>query len=139
VQNCLLINFFHFLCVLWTLFICKVAWYPKHIGPSTSLFFANFDCFLIFFVFFKASNINVNSTRKISYCKINVLKYFWDDVENAKNDANISKMHFLGFSMFFFSIFGFFWKFIKNMDKKLGSNKDHEPHINWNLQERLVD
>jgi hypothetical protein len=49
-------------------------------------------------------------------------KFFWDDVKNAKNDANISK--FWGFYCFF-TIFGFLKKFIKNMGKKLGSNMYH--------------
>jgi hypothetical protein len=49
-------------------------------------------------------------------------KFFWDDVENAKNDANILKKTYLfGFSLFFV-IFGFFKNFIKKMGKKLGSN-----------------
>jgi hypothetical protein len=48
-------------------------------------------------------------------------KFFWDDIENAKNDANISKCIFWGFHCFF-AIFGFFCKFIKNMGKKLDSN-----------------
>jgi hypothetical protein len=77
------------LCVLWSLFIGKVAWSPKHIGPSTSLFFVNFD-FSYFFVFLKASNINVDSTRKISDCKINALKV--ERVQNTFENLNSSKM-----------------------------------------------
>jgi hypothetical protein len=61
----------------------------------------------------KASNINVNSTRKINDHKIYALKVervpntfenlnsFEMMLKNAKNDANISKMHFFGFSLFF--------------------------------------
>jgi len=57
--------------------------------------------------------------RKINDFKINALKVervrktfknlnsFLDDAENAKNDANILKMYFLGFQCFF-AIFGFF-------------------------------
>jgi len=72
---------------------------------------------IIFFLYFefilKTNNITIDSTRKISYCKINVLKvervqntfenfkFFLNDVENAKNDANISRMNFFGFSLFF--------------------------------------
>jgi len=43
-----------FLYVLWPLFIGKVAWSPKHIGPSTSLFFVNFDFLFIFFCIFES-------------------------------------------------------------------------------------
>jgi hypothetical protein len=39
------------LCVLQPLFLSKMAWSPKHIGPSTSLFFVNFDFFLFFCIF----------------------------------------------------------------------------------------
>jgi hypothetical protein len=66
-----------------------VAWSPKHIGPSTSLFFVNFD-FSYFFVFLKASNINVDSTRKINDCKINALKV--ERVQNTFENLNSSKM-----------------------------------------------
>jgi hypothetical protein len=44
-----------------------------------------------------------------------------------KNDAKISKMHFLGFSLFF-AIFGFFPKIYQNMGQKLGSNRGNEKH-----------
>jgi hypothetical protein len=40
------------------------------------------------------------------------LNSFLDDVENAKNDANILKHIFFGF-LLFFTIFGFFENFIK--------------------------
>jgi hypothetical protein len=45
----------------------------------------------IFVFFFKTSNINVNSMRKIKDFKTTRenLNSFLDDVENAKNDANI--------------------------------------------------
>jgi hypothetical protein len=43
----------------------------NHIGPST-FFCINFDFF--FFVFLKASKVNVDSTRKISDCKIKAFK-----------------------------------------------------------------
>jgi hypothetical protein len=33
------------------------------------------------------------------------------------------KYIFWGFLLFFFAIFSFFWKIIKNMGEKLGSNK----------------
>jgi hypothetical protein len=49
------------------------------------------------------------------------LKFFLDDVENAKNDANILKTYFFGFS-FFFVIFGFSENFIKKLGLKLGNN-----------------
>ena len=42
-----------------------------------------------------------------------------------ENKQNI----FFGFSLFF-SIFGFFWKYIKNMGQKLGSNNHH--FFMWN-------
>ena len=50
-------------------------------------------------------------------------KFFWDDVKNTKNDANVLKTYFFGFSMFF----RYFWIFLKiyqNMGQKLGSNMD---------------
>jgi len=46
-------------------------------------------------------------------------KFFWDDVENAKNDANISKMQILGFSLFF-AFFWFFLKFYQKYGLKIG-------------------
>jgi len=50
------------------------------------------------------------------------IKFFWDNAENAKNDANILKnIFFFGFSLFF-AIFGFFKNFIKKMGQKLSSN-----------------
>jgi hypothetical protein len=63
---------------------------PKDISPSTFLFFVNFDFFLIFFVFLKASNINVDSTRKISDCKINALKV--ERAQNTFENLNSSEM-----------------------------------------------
>jgi hypothetical protein len=36
------------------------------------------------------------------------LNSFLDDAENVKNDANISRINFFGFSFFFVAIFGFF-------------------------------
>ena len=52
--------------------------------------------------------------------------FFWDSVENAKNDANISKIYFLGFSLFFFAIFWFFLKIYQNIGQKLDSNKEND-------------
>jgi hypothetical protein len=52
-------------------------------------------------------------------------KIFWDDVKNTKNDANVLKTYFFGFSMFF----RYFWIFLKiyqNMGQKLGSNMNNE-------------
>ena len=49
-------------------------------------------------------------------------KFFWDDAENAKNDANIFKNIFF----WIFNVFRYFWIFLKiyqNMGKKLGSNR----------------
>jgi hypothetical protein len=52
VSKLTLVNFLPlFLCVLQPLFLSKVAWSPKHIGPSTSLFFVNFNFFLFFCIF----------------------------------------------------------------------------------------
>ena len=95
-----------------------MAWSPKHVGPSTSLFFVNFDFFL-FFLFLKANNINVDSIRKISDCKIHALKV--ERVQNTFENLNSSEMAlkmlktmqiyqkciFLGFHCFF-AIFGLF-------------------------------
>jgi len=64
-------------------------------SPSTfpfllfSSFFVNFD-FSYFFVFLKASNINVNSTRKISGHKIYALKV--ERVPNTFENLNSFEM-----------------------------------------------
>jgi len=107
-------------------------------SPSTfpfllfSSFFVNFD-FSYFFVFLKASNINVNSTRKISGHKIYALKV--ERVPNTFENLNSFEMTlkmlktmqiyqkciFLDFHCFF-AIFGFFLKIYQNMGQKLGSN-----------------
>jgi len=50
------------------------------------------------------------------------LNSFEMTLKMLKIDANISKMHFLGFSLFFFAIFCFFLKIYQNMGQKLGSN-----------------
>jgi hypothetical protein len=71
-----------------------MAWSPKHIALSTALFFANFY-FSIFFVFsLKTSNINVDSTRKINYCKNNVLKVerLQNTFENLNSFETMLKM-----------------------------------------------
>jgi hypothetical protein len=112
-------NYHPLFCVLWPLFIGNVAWSPKHIGPSTFLFFIDLDFFLFFFVSFETSNINVGSTRKISDCKINALKV--ERVQNTFENLNFSEMtlkmlkmmqiyqkySFWGFHCFFF----YFWFF----------------------------
>ena len=74
---------------------------------------------------------------KISDCKIYALKI--ERVQNTFENLNSSEMTlkmlkmmqiyqnaFFGGFHCFFAIFGFFWKFIKNMDKKLGSNNPYE-------------
>jgi hypothetical protein len=46
-------------------------------------------------------------------------KFFWDDAENAKNDANILKKHIF----WIFIIFHYFWifqKFYKKSGLKIG-------------------
>ena len=83
--------------------------------------------------FLETSKSTSTQMRKINDFKINALKvervpndlwkfkFFWDDAKNAKNDANVLKMYFFGFSMFFC----YFWIFLKiyqNMGQKLGSN-----------------
>ena len=67
----------------------------------------------------KTSNINVDLMRKVNDFKNDArkvervpktfenLKFFLDDIENAKNDVNILKTYFFGF-LLFFAIFGFF-------------------------------
>jgi hypothetical protein len=81
--------------------------------------------------FFKASNINVNSTRKISDHKIYALKV--ERVSNTFENLNsfemtlkmlktmqiYQKMHFLGFHCFF-AIFGFFSKKLSKDGSKIG-------------------
>jgi len=62
-----------------------VAWSPKHICHSTSLFFINFN-FFNFFIFLKANNINVDSTKKINNYKINALKV--EHVQNTFENLN---------------------------------------------------
>jgi hypothetical protein len=85
----------------------------------------------------KASNINVDSTRKISDCKIYALK-----VERIQNTFEIlnsfeialkmlkmmqiyQKYIFWGF-LCFLLFFWFFLKIYQNMGKKLGSNRNYE-------------
>jgi hypothetical protein len=90
--------------------------------------------FLIFFVFFKASNINVNSTRKINGHKIYALKV--ERVPNTFENLNSFEMMLKMLKtmqiyqkcifwvfIIFFAIFGFFLKNYQNMDQKLGSNR----------------
>jgi hypothetical protein len=61
----LFVNFLSsFLCVLWFLFISKVAWSQKHIGPSTSLFFCQFWFFFYFFLFFKSEQYQCRLNKK---------------------------------------------------------------------------
>ena len=50
------------------------------------------------------------------------IKFFWDNAENAKNNKNIFKTYFFGFSLFFV-IFEFFKIFIKKIGKKLSNNR----------------
>jgi len=52
-------------------------------------------------------------------------KFFLDDAKNAKNDANILKTYFFGFSLFF-TIFGFSENFIKKIGQNLGNNIVYE-------------
>ena len=96
-----------------------MAWSPKHIGPSTSLFFVNFDFFSYFFVFLKASNININLTLKISDCKIYALKIecaqnTFENLNSYEMTLKMLKMMqiyqnaFFGGFHCFFAIFGFF-------------------------------
>jgi len=80
------------------------------------------------------SNIKVDSTRKISDCKINALTV--ECVPNTFENLNCSEMtskmlkmmqiyqkcKFWGFIVFCLFLI-FFWNFIKNMGKKLGSNR----------------
>ena len=108
------------------------------ISPSTfpfllfSSFFVNFD-FSYFFVFLKASNINVNSTRKISGHKSYALKVkrvpnTFENLNSFEMTLKMLKMMqiyqkciFLDFHCFF-AIFGFFLKIYQNMGQKFGSN-----------------
>jgi len=67
---------------------------------------------------------------KMTHEKLNAFKRplkklnsFLDNVENAKNDANILKTYFFGFSLFF-RYFWIFQKFIKKVGQKLGNNRD---------------
>jgi len=81
---------------------------------------------LFFLIFFKTSNINFDSEKNQGFQKQRVksltcsktsknLNSFLDDIENAKNDANIyiKKTYCFGFSLFF-AIFGFFSKILSN-------------------------
>jgi len=96
----------------------------KHIGPST-FFFLYFEFIL------KTNNINVDSTRKISSCKINGLKV--ERIQNSFENLNSSKMTlkmlktmqiyqeciFLGFH--YFCYFWFFSKIYQTLGQKLSS------------------
>ena len=85
----------------------------------------------------KTSNINVDSMRKINDFKNDAWKVervpktfenlnsFLDEVENTKNDANILKTYFFGFSLFF-AILDFFETFIKKVGQKLGNNMPYD-------------
>ena len=86
--------------------------------------------FFNFFFILKINYINIDSIRKISDCKINMLKV--ERVQNTFEKLNSSKMMlkmlktmqiykeciFLGFSLFF-AIFGFF-KNLSNIGSKIG-------------------
>jgi hypothetical protein len=83
------------------------------------LYFLSILIFFYFFLFLKANNINVDSIRKISDCKIHALKV--ERVQNTFENLNSSEMAlkmlktmqiyqkciFLGFHCFF-AIFGLF-------------------------------
>jgi len=98
--------------------------------------------FLIFFLFLKASNINVDSTRKISDCKIYASKV--ERVQNTFENLNsfeialkmlktmqiYQKYIFWGF-LCFLAIFWFFLKIYQNIGQKLGSNSDEESRRRW--------
>jgi hypothetical protein len=91
----------------------------NHIGPST-LYLLSIFIFSYFFVFLKADNINVDSTRKISDHKIYALKVeriqktfanlnsFEMALKMLKTMQIYQKYIFLGFLLFCFAIFGFF-------------------------------
>jgi len=75
--------------------------------------------FLYFDFFLKQAILTSTQTKKINNLendelKSNVfktplkIKFFWDNAENVKNDANISRMFFFLGSSLFFSIFLFF-------------------------------
>jgi hypothetical protein len=95
---------------------------------------------LYFEFILKKNNINVDSTRKISDCKINTLKV--ERVQNTFENLNsleimlkmlkrwkyIKNAFFLGFSLFF-SIFGFLSNIYQILGQKLGSNTKHKKSI----------
>ena len=102
----------------------------REVCPSTSFFFfCKFD-FSYFFGFFLSTSTRM---RKIIDFKNNALKFesvlktlenlnsFETMLKMLKNDANILKNVFFGFSLFF-AIFGFFKNFIKKVGQKLGNN-----------------
>jgi len=116
-------------CVKLPLIVCvvKLLFIDKNVARSQTwslnffFYFCKFD-FSYFFGFFLSTSTRI---REIDNFKNNVLKVervpkifenlnSLDDVEKAKNDANIFKNIFLNFCCFF-TIFGFFKKFIKNM------------------------
>jgi hypothetical protein len=99
------------------------------------IFFVNFG-FSYFFVFLKTSNINVNSTRKISDHKIYALKVervpnifenfnsFEMTLKMLKRCKYIKNIFFWGFHCFL-PFFDFFLKIYQNMGQKLGSNNNY--------------
>jgi len=125
-------------------FYCSMVFIGKVLlgfqtSPSTfpflffsSFFFVNFD-FSYFFVFLKASNINVNSIRKISDHKIYTLKVerFPNTLKNLnsfemtlrmlKTMQIYQKCIFWGFH-FFLLFLVFLKKIYQNIGQKLGSN-----------------
>ena len=98
----------------------KVVWSPNHIGTSTLFFFE----FIL-----KKNNINVDSTRNISDCKINALKV--ERVQNTFKNLNSLEIMlkmlktmeiyqeciFFGVFIVFFYFWFFFQIFIKHWDK----------------------
>jgi hypothetical protein len=112
------------------IFIGKILLGPQNWSLNFP-FFVNFDFSCFFLYFLKTSNINIDSMRKINAFKNDARKIervqktfenlnsFLDDVENAKNDANILKTYFLDFRCFSL-FFWIFQKFYQKGGSKIG-------------------
>jgi hypothetical protein len=117
---------------MWNLYLW-VKWF----GPQTTLVP---QLFFFFEFILKKNNINVDSTRNISDCKINVLKV--ERVQNTFENLNsleimlkmLKTMEIYQECIFFgvFIVFFYFWFFsniYQTLGQKLGSNTKHKKSI----------
>jgi hypothetical protein len=95
---------------------------------SLYFFFVNFNFSYFLLYFLKTSNINIDSMRidfKNDALKVERIPNIFENLNSFETMLKMLKTmqiylkkYFFGFSMFF-AIFGFFWKFIKTLIKKI--------------------